>query len=380
MNLILLAAGAAAVYLLQMLLCRLLWERKLDVTVRFSDRQVRQGDRARLTMTVQNGKLIPSLPVKVNVEIDRGLDFQDRENLAVSDRNYRSEIFAVSANERVEREIPLVCSKRGWYEIGRVDLVGTDLFFTRRYLAQRQIRDSLCVLPGRADPAQVMAASRRISGETVVPRADCDDPFTLRGIRPYQITDPIRDINWKATARTGDLRVNVHDRTADQEILILLDLQWDALLKPDGLLEESIRIAASLADEFAGRGIPTALMTNGKDIKSGEPFRIGQGADARHSEAIRTGLARIRLDDRREASMEPVLREAATELAGMRNRNLTAVFITTETGDAIGRAWAETAEHCARAFRIQPVGTGEELPFQIAGADNVIRWEVPYGA
>ena len=379
MNLVLLAVGAAAVYLLQLLACRLLWQKKLTVALRFSEHRVRQGETAELRLTVRNGKVIPSLPVKVHVAVDRGLDFQSRENLAVSDRNYRSEVFSLSGREEVVRSVPLFCAKRGYYEIGKVDLIGTDLFSSRRFRSERILSDSISVLPGRCDAAKLLAVSRRITGETPVRQADMDDPFTLRGIRPYQVTDPIRDINWKASAKTGDLRVNVRDRTADQEILLILDTQWDTLLRPEELLEEGIRIAANLADEFAGGGIPTAIATNGKDVKTGEMFRLDSGADSRHAEAVRYGLSRIALDKKREQTMEPVLEDLAGRLSAKKGANLTAVLITSETGEEFNARWKAVSGLCVRSFRIQTAYAKEDVPESLRRTEGMILWEVPFG-
>lgn len=129
MNIILFVLGAVAVYLIQMGLCKLFWNYKLSGTVFFSEKEAREGDTIQLVATVQNQKIIPIITVKVNAALDRGLEFLDQNNLAVSDKNYRSEIFSLRGNEEVKREIPLFCAKRGYYSIDQIDFIGNDLFY-----------------------------------------------------------------------------------------------------------------------------------------------------------------------------------------------------------------------------------------------------------
>lgn len=380
MNILLFVLGAAAIYWLQMLACRFLWNRKLSAAVVFSEKQAREGDAVLLTATVENRKSIPLVTVKVNVAVDRGLEFRDQSNLAISDKNYRSEIFSLRGNERVDRQLPLLCARRGYYAIDGVDFIGNDLFYTRRFLAHQKVDSSICVLPGKADARKLMLATQRMMGENVVRVSDCDDPFTFRGIRQYQSFDPMRDINWKASAKTGELRVNIRDFTAEQEIAIILDTEWDSLLKPEGLLEEGVRIAASMADEFIGRGVMTALVTNGRDCLSGERVELGGGANAQHSAAIQHSLARLKIPRERGASnIAALLREQIEKMDAQPNRQVSYVFVSTETGEQVAGEWRELCAHAVKACWIVPAYPGSELPQQLLQDADVMLWEVAYG-
>ena len=380
MNIILFILGAAIVYWLQMLFCKYTWNRKLTADARFSEKQATEGDTVLLTATVDNRKMLPVTTVKVNVELDRGLEFQDHSNLAVSDKNYRSEIFSLRGKERVVRDIPLFCAKRGFYTIDGINLVGNDLFYTRRFLDSQKVSSDLCVFPGKAEARKLMVATQKMTGETVVRNSDCDDPFTFRGIRQYQSFDPIRDINWKASAKTGDLRVNIRDFTAEQEIGIILDTQWDSLLKPDSLLEESIRIAASLADEFVGQGISTSMITNGRDCLTGQVFSIGGGAIAQHSNAISYGLARIALAKKKEESTLPALLQQQLQFMDSQpNRRISWVLISTETNSHVAKLFNELSDRAVKAYWIVPAHSSDEIPEQIMRNPDVMYWEVAYG-
>ncbi len=379
MNILLFILGACIVYGLQFLFCRLTWNRGLSAGVSFSENTIREGGEVQLTIAVENRKMLPVPTVKVNVTFERGLDFKDLSNLAVSDKNYRSEIFSLRGYERVVRNIPLICARRGYYAVDGVDFIGNDLFYTRRFPARQAVQASICVLPGKADARQLMVATQRMYGETVVRRSDMEDPFTFRGIRQYQNFDSIRDINWKASAKTGDLRVNIHDFTAEREIAIVLDTEWDSLLRLDSLLEESIRIAASLADEFIAKGITTALISNGRDCLTGEYFSVGGSADVRHSEAIQYGLARVKLPDHRENTICGLLREQTERMDAQPDRKVSWVLISTQTGSEIAERFREIAERAVRAYWIIPARSVNDVPEKLRGDPDVMIWEAAYG-
>ena len=380
MNILLFVIGAAIVYWLQMLFCKLTWNYKLKADARFSENQATEGDNVSLTITMENHKVLPIVTVKANVVVDRGLEFKDQSNLAVSDKNYRSEIFSMRSFEKVQREVSLFCAKRGYYHIDGIDFVGNDLFYTCRFLAHQKVNSNICVYPGKADAWQLMVATQKMTGETVVRSSDCDDPFTFRGIRQYQGFDPIRDINWKATAKTGELRVNIHDFTADQEIAIILDTEWDALLKPDNLLEESIRIAAGMADEFIGKGVTTSMYTNGRDCLTNEVFEIGGGANVQHSEAIRYGLARIQIPkQKKESTLLEVLKTQIDRMDAQPNRKVSWVMISTETNQLVAEMFKDLSERAVKAHWIIPAHSQQEIPEEIMQNPDVMYWEVPYG-
>ena len=72
----------------------------------------------------------------------------------------------------------------------------------------------------------------------------------------------MKSVNWKAFARTGELKVNLYEDTASQEVCILLNLENHGYVNHYDILEENIRLAATLSDMFIAKGIPVSLQTN----------------------------------------------------------------------------------------------------------------------
>jgi uncharacterized protein (DUF58 family) len=64
-----------------------------------------------------------------------------------------------------------------------------------------------------------------VNGVMQTKRQFLEDPFEYRGMREYQPYDDMKSINWKATAKTGDFKVNLHDFTTVRSVRIFLNLE-----------------------------------------------------------------------------------------------------------------------------------------------------------
>ena len=78
-------------------------------------------------------------------------------------------------------------------------------------------------------------------------------------------------INWKASARTGELMVNQNASTCAQKVHIFINLEYYNTKHSTSLLEKSISLAYTYLIELAELGIPASVYTNGLDVISGAP-------------------------------------------------------------------------------------------------------------
>ena len=77
----------------------------------------------------------------------------------------------------------------------------------------------------------------QLNGEMLTRRHLLEDPFEYRGIREYQPYDDMRSINWKATAKTGDFKVNQMGYTSLKSVRIFFNIQDDNILKKEEAVE-----------------------------------------------------------------------------------------------------------------------------------------------
>ncbi len=285
--------GALLLYLLQNYLYHKYWNKNLSVDLRFSEDRAVEGDELQLYETVLNKKLLPLPILKVKFMTSRYLCFQDMNNSIVTDNYYRNDLLSIMMYQKLTRTLTFLCAHRGYYVIDNIDAVGSDMFVSFEAVAGYDLDISLYVYPKPVDLSRLQVPFRKMLGTVLTKRFINEDPFEFRSIREYQSYDNLKSVNWKASAKTGSLKVNVNDYTSSQQVKIFLNLESDTIWKQEDLQEESIRIAASFAFSFTGQGIPAAIYTNARDIITHEVLNIHAGSGMNHKKAINEMLARI---------------------------------------------------------------------------------------
>lgn len=260
------------------------WEKGLSASVRFHVDHGVEDETAQLLECVTNDKFLPLPTVEVSFHMGRGLQFSQVENTSVSDYTYRRDVFALSVRQRITRTLDFRCARRGYYHISQVDISASDLFLRRRYIRKESVNTEFYVLPRPAAVSQIMIPYSKIMGAVVSRKRNYDDPFEFAGLREYTRRDPMKYINWKATARAGKMLVNVHESTLSQKVVLLLDMEGRNTPQAEVLTEGGVRIACSLARLLLGDGVEVELHTNGTDERqNGEPVEpllfTGSGGD-----------------------------------------------------------------------------------------------------
>lgn len=343
MSLIGIILGAFLLFYLQdRLYCRF-WDKNLSVSLEFSRKAAVEGEECELCERVENRKLLPLPALKVKFQVSRELQFEDEEGVSsVTDQYYRNDVLSVRPFMRHVRRLRFRCKKRGYYWINGLDVVAGTLFLSGELPRSLESETRLYVYPRLWCSPEFSRLLQRLNGEILSRRHMLEDPFEFRGIREYSPWDTMRDINWKATARTGDLKVNMKNYTAQKAVRIFVNLEDGAVMRHEELLEASIRMAAGAAANFLAQGIRTSVYTNGPDIVTGELVGMEAASASWHMETINRGLARIDLS-KRAPSFVRSLKEAAlgqNEAAG----TLFTVFISSDAQED----FQELLEECVR--------------------------------
>lgn len=293
MNTVLALLAITLLYLLQKVLYGRYWDKGLDIRLSFSENHAREGERLNLYETITNRKAMPLPVVKVKFEASRELIFDDTTNTNISDHFYRNDILSCLMYQKIRRTLGFKCGKRGYYTIDRVDAVGSDLFLSTNFVSVLPMQLTLSVYPKLLTDKQFDIIYTTMLGNTLTRRLINEDPFEFRGIREYQPFDPMKSVNYKASAKTGELKVNQHAPTSDESVHILLNLEQETIWQFTDLLEESIRLASTIAYEYLGNGVPVSFTTNGLDIINKKPSKIADGSGSSHEISINEALARI---------------------------------------------------------------------------------------
>lgn len=270
------------------------WRRALSVSLSFSSDGIWEGQESELSEIIENRKRLPLTMLKVKFQTDRHLVFADTKGSRTTDRYYRNDIFQIGPMEKVTRSLHFTGGRRGYYSIQEADLVASDLFLASQYTTTIPIvRCNLYVYPRPFSHPDFQRSLKQLNGDVLAKRHLLEDPFEYRGIRDYQPQDDLKSINWKATARTGELKVNQKNYTAQKSVRIFLNLEDTGILKKEDCVEACLQIATALLLLFLEQGMQVALYCNGIDVTNGEPCILEAGGGIRQRGAALQALARI---------------------------------------------------------------------------------------
>ena len=273
-----------------------LWLKALNVQISFGQSHIFQGEKGELKEIIENKKRLPLTMLKVKFKTDRHLLFGNEKGSRTTDQYYRNDIFRIGGGERVTRTLQFKAGRRGYYTIEEINLVASDLFFLGQMVADKPVKTALYVYPKPWDSAGLRQSLIRLSGEMLSRRHLLEDPFEYRGIREYQPYDDMRSINWKATAKTGDLKVNQKNYTSLKSVRIFFNIQDDNVLRKEEAVEMSLRITATLCLIFLRQGMQVSCYGNGCDILTRQPVSISSRGGEGQMDAVYRALARVDTD------------------------------------------------------------------------------------
>ena len=242
--------------------------------MKFSLNGVFEGESVELTETFSNKKFIPLWWVSVKFRVSRGLIFIEGKNENVGNENFRRDFCTIMSFQKLTKTFDIIAGKRGYYAINELELHTGDLFCQYKTIAIFEAKAYLYVYPKLISPQELKAKFMSLSGEVITRNNIIEDPFQLRGIRDYNPFDNIKSVNWSATAKTGELKVNEYEYTTSQEVMIFLNVERYNAWDPEFIVEEAIKMAASLITQYLHQGMKVGLKVNGFNSISGQQINI----------------------------------------------------------------------------------------------------------
>jgi uncharacterized protein (DUF58 family) len=101
----------------------------------------------------------------------------------------------------------------------------------------------------------------------------------LAELRPFVAGDDLRRINWRATARTGELVVNQLHPERNTTVVLLLDVLTDLQSTRGAPLDQCVQAASALAERYLARRDRVGLLAVGGGLRW---LRSGSGATQVH--------------------------------------------------------------------------------------------------
>ncbi|NJN16744.1 MAG: DUF58 domain-containing protein [Oscillochloris sp.] len=300
------AAGQGALALLCMLLlvtagAARLWSRWALVRVEYS-RSLSQdrafpGDELEMTIRILNRKLLPLASLRVLDRLPTTLTLLNTPTLFSGSKQAQLLQRRTSLRwyEGVSWRYRIKATTRGAYRLGPVQLISGDPFgiFTNEEAVETAT--TLLVYPTLLSLAELGLPARHPLGDMRAP-ALLRDPMRTIGVRGYVPTDPLKDVHWAATARTGTLQTRVYEQTTARTLAVFLDLDTFEFyyqgIDPEQV-ERMISAAATVARRGLDDGYAVGLYANGAPAEFEHLARLPAGRSPAQLALIMETLARL---------------------------------------------------------------------------------------
>ena len=212
---------------------------QLTVTCTLAAERALEGDAVQATIVVHAETPIERL--EVLLALPYGLRSDPRQNPAA---------VRLTAGEERTLEVEVDCARWGGYAPGEVYVRARDRLALSTWEAGLDRRSRLKVYPR---PEQLLNVVRPLETQVFagnqVARTK-GDGIEFADIRPFTTGDRVRRINWRASARRGELVVNEMHPERNTDVILFIDSFSEARADAQGTLDLTVRAAAALAERY----------------------------------------------------------------------------------------------------------------------------------
>ena len=258
------------------------------------DRELAEPDQIlTLSSTVRNIGRVPifyinlmeAFPEKARLEEDE--DWKRRHMRDIFSGLCCVSTFYLLPHRRYLQETHFSLPERGSYFFGKYYTTVGDFLGLQTKYRSGEIGKKVVVMPRRWENPQVAMILGGYLGEISVRRFLFEDPVLTIGVREYTGAEPMKQISWKQSARTGTLQVKNFDHTVDAYVTVLLNLDGGT---PEDQ-ECCYRITRTVCETLEKRHIPYAFLGNG-DLRGphGRLDWLSEGLGSSHFQVLMYAL------------------------------------------------------------------------------------------
>ncbi|MBA3717862.1 MAG: DUF58 domain-containing protein, partial [Actinobacteria bacterium] len=211
----------------------------LSVAVELERDRAIEGDD--LIFTVRVGSSVAVEQLDLSLSIPDELSLTDGENPV-----------ALRMTEAGEREVEyrLSCERWGSYLVGDVKVRAYDRFRIFRYDQSVDLRVPLKVYPRPEFVRELLRPleTQVFTGNLVA--REKGEGIEFADLRQFVPGDRVRRINWRASARRGELWVNERHAERNSDVILFLDSFTEAKREGESTLDRTVRGAAALVEHY----------------------------------------------------------------------------------------------------------------------------------
>ena len=264
--------------------------RHLHVSFDLDTRLVEPGEKVYLRYTVYNTSPWPLLYAGLTLRLDPVFQvFGDedwmRRHAVVDFTGTRVDHhFYLLPHRKFSGKLCFCVKERGLFDFGKYYLESGDFLGLRPVMRSNEVGlRIICTAKTCETPAFETLGGEL--GNVSVRRFILDDPSLLVGYRDYTGREPMKQISWNQTAKTGRLMVRQNDHTTDRIAMVIVNM--DPSHPP--YMERCLELTRTVCEKLEAARIPYALQSNG-DLLS-----LAEGLGKSHLFFIqrRIGLSRM---------------------------------------------------------------------------------------
>lgn len=290
---------------------------RLDYERRLEERRAFVGEEIEVRFSLTNRKTLPLAWVEVRESVPEAMPVRDAHAApsGAPGALYVTRSTSLSWFERVTWRHHFTCRQRGYFAFGPTLLRSGDIFGLFPNEREIDTRDRVIILPRVMDLPELGLPTERPFGEARSQSRLFEDPSRVAGVRDYRPGDPLKRIDWKATARRQDLQSRVLEPSSSLHLLVALNVStlefvWEGY--DPVRLERAITAAASIAAWADRNRYAAGLVANSSFPGADRPISIAPGRDPDQLTHILEALAMI--SPFVIAALEDVLEETARRL------------------------------------------------------------------
>ncbi|RNA70470.1 DUF58 domain-containing protein [Alteribacter keqinensis] len=187
--------------------------------------------------------------------------------------------------------------KRGISQVRSIEVVLYDVFklSSVRMVYQGTYRGEVIVYPKPAPVENLDTHLQQSRGSHTKPHSLYEEMTMTRGSREYRTGDPFNRINWKTTARSGELQTNIYEKVTLSKWTLVLNLRAENPLIPTLQNLEDVLSQVACALQYATKqGITYEMFINVKIPGSSTGLHVEADEGKKHLMTCLEVLARLR--------------------------------------------------------------------------------------
>ena len=234
------------------------------------------GDIITLRYTVSNTSVFPLLYAGLTVCLNGEYELREDEKFRrthVTEDFFVTRIthhFYLGPRRQFSGKLRFSVKNRGYHELGKYYLESGDFLGLKPVLRTGMMGVHIICTAATCDIPHIHALGGEM-GNVSVQRFIQDDPTMILGYREYTGHEPMKQISWNQTAKTGQLIVRQNDFTADRIAEVLVNIDPTSR----SLMERCLSLTTSVCLLLEREKIPYSMKSNG-DLFSLKPG-LGMG-------------------------------------------------------------------------------------------------------